>query len=122
MSPFIQICIAEAEEIVQAGDIDPDQVHLSGIYVDKLILATDDEKRIERVKTVTSEDKASTIDEGRNRIMKRLAKEFKDGMYVNLGIGTNVSNRSPVFALLASWTNLKSYFAPLFGRYTNDGQ
>lgn len=31
-----KICIAEVEEIVEAGQIDPDSVHLPGIFVDRI--------------------------------------------------------------------------------------
>ncbi|WP_311238780.1 MULTISPECIES: CoA transferase subunit A [unclassified Xanthomonas] len=43
-----RICIAEVEEIVALGSIDPDHVHLPGIYVDRLVLNTAPEKRIEQ--------------------------------------------------------------------------
>ncbi|MEA5122827.1 CoA transferase subunit A [Xanthomonas floridensis] len=43
-----RICIAEVEEIVELGAIDPDQVHLPGIYVDRLVLNAAPEKRIEQ--------------------------------------------------------------------------
>ena len=44
-----QICIAEVEELVEPGDIDPDSVHLPGIYVHGVLLVgTEIEKRIER--------------------------------------------------------------------------
>ncbi|MEA9587206.1 CoA transferase subunit A [Xanthomonas sp. WHRI 10064A] len=43
-----RICIAEVEEIVALGTIDPDHVHLPGIYVDRLVLNTAPEKRIEQ--------------------------------------------------------------------------
>ncbi len=43
-----RVCIAEVEEIVGLGEIDPDQVHLPGIYVDRLVLNTAAEKRIEQ--------------------------------------------------------------------------
>ena len=41
-------CIAEVEEIVEVGAIDPDHVHLPGIYVDRLVLNPAPEKRIEQ--------------------------------------------------------------------------
>jgi len=43
-----KFCIAEVEEIVEVGGLDPDEVHLSGVYVDRGILSVDNEKRIER--------------------------------------------------------------------------
>ena len=44
-----RICIAEVEELVQPGEIDPDSVHLPGVYVHRVLeVGTDVEKRIER--------------------------------------------------------------------------
>ncbi|WP_407555951.1 CoA transferase subunit A [Xanthomonas euvesicatoria] len=43
-----RVCIAEVEDIVELGVIDPDQVHLPGIYVDRLVLNATPEKRIEQ--------------------------------------------------------------------------
>ncbi|WP_337054314.1 CoA transferase subunit A [Pseudoxanthomonas sp. USHLN014] len=43
-----QVCVAEVEEIVEVGSFDPDQVHLPGIYVDRLVLNAHPEKRIEQ--------------------------------------------------------------------------
>ncbi len=43
-----KVCIAEVEEIVETGAIDPDQVHLPGIYVDRIVLNATPEKRIEQ--------------------------------------------------------------------------
>ncbi|PDT78676.1 CoA transferase subunit A [Sinorhizobium sp. BJ1] len=42
-----RICVAEVEEIVPAGSLDPDQIHLPGIYVHRLIQGKH-EKRIEQ--------------------------------------------------------------------------
>ena len=42
------LCIAEVEEIVELGAIDPDHVHLPGIYVDRIVLNPTPEKRIEQ--------------------------------------------------------------------------
>ena len=40
--------VAEVEELVQVGDIDPDQVHTPGIFVDRIIKGSHFEKRIEQ--------------------------------------------------------------------------
>jgi 3-oxoacid CoA-transferase subunit A len=51
-----KITIAEAEQIVDTGALDPDDIHLPGIYVHRLVLNANPEKRIER-RTLT--EKAS---------------------------------------------------------------
>ena len=43
-----KICIAEVEEIVEIGALDPDQIHTPGIYVDRLVHNPHPEKRIEQ--------------------------------------------------------------------------
>lgn len=48
-----KVCVVEVEEIVEIGEIEPDQVHLPGIYVQRLILNATPEKRIEQ-RTVRS--------------------------------------------------------------------
>src|SRR5690625_4050988 len=42
-----RVCVAEVEEIVPAGSLDPDHIHLPGIYVHR-ILQGEHEKRIEQ--------------------------------------------------------------------------
>ena len=42
-----KVCVAEVEEIVPVGSLDPDQVHLPGIYVNRLILGAPYDKKIE---------------------------------------------------------------------------
>ncbi|WP_282035392.1 CoA transferase subunit A [Metabacillus indicus] len=44
-----KITIAEVEEIVEAGELDPDEIHTPGIYVQHVLLGTNYEKRIERL-------------------------------------------------------------------------
>lgn len=51
-----KVCIAEVEEIVDIGAIDPDHVHLPGIYVDRIVHNPAPEKRIEQ-RTVRAGDK-----------------------------------------------------------------
>lgn len=43
-----QITIAEVEQLVQPGELDPDQVHVPGIYVHRIFQGSNYEKRIER--------------------------------------------------------------------------
>jgi len=43
-----KICIAEVEELVPAGQLDPDQIHLPGIFVKRIFQGKDYQKRIER--------------------------------------------------------------------------
>jgi 3-oxoacid CoA-transferase subunit A len=47
-----KICIVEVEEIVETGAIHPDHVHLPGIYVHRIVLNANPEKRIEK-RTIT---------------------------------------------------------------------
>lgn len=47
-----KICIVEVEKIVETGELDPDQIHLPGIYVHRIVLNAAPEKRIEK-RTVT---------------------------------------------------------------------
>ena len=42
------VCVAEVEEVVEVGAIDPDHVHLPGIYVDRIVHNPTPEKRIEQ--------------------------------------------------------------------------
>lgn len=44
-----KITIAEVEEIVEIGDLDPDEIHLPGIYVNRIVLNATPEKRIEQM-------------------------------------------------------------------------
>ncbi|MCB1553685.1 MAG: CoA transferase subunit A [Xanthomonadales bacterium] len=43
-----KVCVAEVEELVEVGEIDPDQVHLPGIYVHRIVVNPTPEKRIEQ--------------------------------------------------------------------------
>jgi 3-oxoacid CoA-transferase len=95
-----KICIAEAEQIVPVGTIRPDDVHVPGVFVHRVIQAAINQKPIERLRiqddpTVTTG--SGIVKGGRGRIMRRAAKEFRTGMYVNLGIGipTMASNYIP---------------------------
>lgn len=90
-----KMTIVEAENIVEAGEIAPEAVHLPGIYVKRVIQSTA-EKKIEKFTFAKEEadgaDAAAALGKGdtaskRERIVRRAAREFKNGMYANLGIG-----------------------------------
>lgn len=42
------ICVAEVEELVEVGALDPDSIHTPGIYVDRIVVNAAPEKRIEQ--------------------------------------------------------------------------
>ncbi len=48
MAPAGKICIAEVEELVEAGGLDPNEIHCPGIYVQRIFQGKDYEKRIEQ--------------------------------------------------------------------------
>ncbi|ETW85824.1 hypothetical protein HETIRDRAFT_438460 [Heterobasidion irregulare TC 32-1] len=92
MARNAKLTIVEAEHIVPIGELDPNAIHLPGIYVDRIVQATEP-KLIEILNLAPSEadqksqkpvDPAKDI---RHRIARRAAKEIKDGYYINLGVG-----------------------------------
>lgn len=87
-----KVTIVEAENIVEPGEIDPVAVHLPGIYVSKVIQSTAPKGIEKYVNRKEETDIKGALGKGdtaskRERIVKRAAKEFKNGMYANLGIG-----------------------------------
>ena len=48
-----KVCIVEVEQIVEVGELAPDDIHLPGIYVHRIVLNANPEKRIEK-RTVRS--------------------------------------------------------------------
>lgn len=49
MATAAKVTVVEAEEVVEVGTIDPDCVHTPGIYVDRIVKCTVNEKRVERL-------------------------------------------------------------------------
>jgi 3-oxoacid CoA-transferase subunit A len=46
-----KVTVVEVEEIVEDGAFDPDAIHTPGIFVDRIVLSTINEKRIEKLTT-----------------------------------------------------------------------
>ncbi|KAK3985251.1 mitochondrial succinyl-CoA:3-ketoacid coenzyme A transferase 1 [Cladorrhinum sp. PSN332] len=92
MAKAAKLAIVEAENIVEIGEIDPNDVDLPGIFIDRIVPATEP-SQVEIKKTRSTGDgkeaKASKGDAQvrRDRIARRAAKELKNGFYVNLGVG-----------------------------------
>ena len=42
-----KVCVVEVEEVVPAGSLDPDCIHLPGVYVQRMILGAPYDKKIE---------------------------------------------------------------------------
>src|SRR5712692_9201034 len=95
MAMAARTTIAEVEELVPAGGIDPNAVTTPGIFVQRLFPGKNYEKRIEK-RTLRSQTGVES-DPKRERIVRRAAREMRDGDYVNLGIGmpTLASNYVP---------------------------
>jgi 3-oxoacid CoA-transferase len=100
-----KICIAEVEELVPLGALNPNEIHVPGIYVQRIFEGKNYEKRIEQRtiskpvdKNIIPEEKPKIgVGLDKNQIAKRISQELKDGFYVNLGIGipTLVANYIP---------------------------
>ena len=64
-----KVCIAEVEEIVPEGTLDPNEIHLPGIYVQRLVQGPSYEKRIEKRTTARRR--------GRRRRRERDARAYR---------------------------------------------
>ncbi|KRX52828.1 Succinyl-CoA:3-ketoacid coenzyme A transferase 1, mitochondrial [Trichinella sp. T9] len=80
------ISIVEVEELVEVGELDPEDIDVSGIYVDRIV-KSNYEKPIENLILSAKNLEINPTSEIHHRIARRAVAEFKKGMYVNLGIG-----------------------------------
>jgi len=96
-----RVTIAEVEELVPAGELDPDAVHTPGIYVQRVVrgerMGLIERLALSNVPSSSFSPETNPNDAMRERIVRRAALELSDGDYVNLGIGmpTLVSNYVP---------------------------
>ncbi len=100
-----KITIAEVEELVPLGMLNPNDIHVPGIYVQRVFQGKNYEKRIEQ-RTVSANQRQENdnsqfyvIGKGLTKfgIAKRISYDLKNNQYINLGIGipTLVANFIP---------------------------
>jgi 3-oxoacid CoA-transferase len=79
-------CAAQVEELVPVGGLDPNNIHVPGAFVHRVVVGPKYEKRIERLTltqpsgaTATASKKKANDEDARKRerIVRRAAKEFK---------------------------------------------
>ncbi|KAL4609210.1 succinyl-CoA:3-ketoacid coenzyme A transferase 1, mitochondrial-like [Arapaima gigas] len=90
MCKAAKVTIIEVEEIVDVGTFAPEDIHIPSIYVDRIVKGAAYEKRIEKRTVLQPDEEPKPKKESdllRERIIRRAALEFQDGMYANLGIG-----------------------------------
>lgn len=93
MAMAAKVTIAEVEHLVPAGELDADEVHLPGVFVQKIFQGKKFENPLEKVTLAQPEG----ADGGalapvakplsRRQMAWRAAQSLPDGGYVNLGIG-----------------------------------
>jgi 3-oxoacid CoA-transferase len=85
MATAADIVVAEAEYIVPVGEIEPENIHTPGSYVDYLVQAHLTINDLGSSASVKSSSKK--VDDARMNMAKRALAELKKGDVVNLGIG-----------------------------------
>ena len=84
MATAADIVVAEVEEIVPVGSIDPNYIHTPGCYVDYLV---QHHVTLEDLGSSASSSSSKKIDQSRMNIARRAFAELKRDDVVNLGIG-----------------------------------
>lgn len=84
MATAADLVIAEVEEIVPEGSINPDMIHTQGCFVDYLVQA---HVTLEDLGSSASVSKSKKVSQARMNMAERALAELKHGDVVNLGIG-----------------------------------
>ena len=84
MATAADLVVAEVQEIVAAGELDPNEIHTPGCFVDYIV-----EKKLSEADLGSSASVGSSkkVDEKRINMAKRAFSELQKGDVVNLGIG-----------------------------------
>ena len=85
MATAADLVIAEVETIVPVGEIDPNQVHTPGCYVDYLVQARTTLEDLGSSASVASSSRK--VDPARMDMARRALAELRSGDVVNLGVG-----------------------------------
>jgi 3-oxoacid CoA-transferase len=85
MATAADLVIAEVEQIVPLGELDPDQIHTPGSYVDYLVQVHTKPEDLGSSGSVAARE--AGVSGGRLRIAERALLELRPGSVVNLGVG-----------------------------------
>lgn len=87
MATAAHLVIAEVDEIVETGELDPNLVHTPGLFVDLIVKTGSKNKPIENLILDDGQGLKLEANPSRIKIAQRVAKEVKNNMTINMGIG-----------------------------------